>query len=118
MRSQLGGDGGHHPVQHRVRRFDPLPGHPVHHRVEAPGVGVGSPAVRAGPLVRVERDALGRPVPQQGGIPPAGERRDGGVGRFGVQRHGRITSDSRTRARWIRPRTASSLAPVICAISA
>ena len=88
----------------------------MHQRVEAAGVGGRGDAVRAVALVLVGGHARGGAVPDQGGVAPAGQL--GGELGIGVQRNDRIASASFVRARWIRPRTASSVAPVISEISA
>ena len=78
------------------------------------GVGDGRPAVRAAALVLVGRQPGLGAVPDQRRVPAAGQRRDRAGRRSPIRashRHARITSASRTRARWIRPRTASSLGP-------
>ena len=77
-------------------------------------------AVRAAALVLVGGQAGLGAVPRLRRVPSAGQRRDRrrAAPVRAHHRHGRIASASRIRARWIRPRTASSLAPVICAMSA
>ena len=108
-------DDGRHDLLDQVRRRPQLlGGHPADQAGEPFPVRHGRAAVRAGALVLVEDARLGV-LPDPGRVAPAGQQIDR---RVVLYRHARITSASAVRARWIRPRTAFSPAPVISEISA